>query len=258
MSQLSYNDNGQGKVVVLIHGFCESKELWKDFEIHLSKKYRVISPDLPGFGESPLNNSDFGVEYYAEIIHGLLQELHITECSMIGHSLGGYVTLAFAEEYPSLLNGLGLFHSTAYADSEEKKEGRNKTIQFLWKHGVKMFAQSFVAPLFYQNNREQLKKEIEFMTSIASAASLNGVVEASKAMRDRKDRTAVLKNADVPVLFIAGKADSVVPLEKSLEQCALPKDSHVYFLSDTAHMGMFERKKETIKILEGFINFLNN
>jgi pimeloyl-ACP methyl ester carboxylesterase len=258
MSQLSYNDNGQGKTVVLIHGFCESKELWKDFEVLLSKKYRVISPDLPGFGESPLNNSDFGVEYYADVIYGLLQELHVSECTMIGHSLGGYVTLAFAEKHPSLLNGFGLFHSTAFPDSEEKKVGRNKTIQFLWKHGVKMFAQSFVSPLFYQANREKLKKEIEFMTSIASAPSLNGVVEASKAMRDRKDRTAVLKNAHVPVLFIVGKEDSVVPLEKNLEQCALAKDCHVYFLSDASHMGMFERKNETIKIVEGFISFLNN
>lgn len=222
------------------------------------KKYRVITPDLPGFGESPLNNSDFGIEYYAEIIYGLLLELHIEQCTMIGHSLGGYVTLAFAEKYPSLLNGFGLFHSTAYADSEEKKEGRNKTIQFLWKHGVKMFARSFVTPLFYQNIREKLKKEIEFMTSIASAASLNGVVEASKAMRDRPSRIEVLKNSDVPVLFIAGKEDSVVPLEKSLEQCALAKDCHVYFLSDTAHMGMFERKNETIKIVESFISFVNN
>jgi pimeloyl-ACP methyl ester carboxylesterase len=258
MSQLSYNDNGAGNILVLLHGFCESKAVWKDFEPSLSKKFRVICPDLPGFGESPLNKTNISIEYYAEVIHDLLKELNISKCTLIGHSLGGYVALAFAEKYPSLLNGLGLFQSTAFPDSEEKKEGRNKTIKFLEKHGVKMFAESFVAPLFYQQNREKLQKDIDFMTSIATGSSLNGVIEATKAMRDRKDRIHVLKNINVPVLFIAGQEDTVIPLEKTLEQCALPNDSHVHFLSGTGHMGMFERKKETIKIVEGFINFINN
>jgi pimeloyl-ACP methyl ester carboxylesterase len=258
MSQLSYNDNGKGNTLVLIHGFCESKELWKDFEIILSKKFRVITPDLPGFGGSPLRKTNISIEYYADMIYDLLKELKINKCTIIGHSLGGYITLALAEKYPSILNGFGLFQSTAFADSEEKKEGRNKTINFLQKHGVKVFAHSFVAPLFHLVNRERLKNEIEFMTSIASSSSLEGVIEASMAMRDRKERTDVLKTTQVPVLFIAGKDDSVVPLEKTLEQCSLPKDCYTCFLSDTGHMGMFERKNETIKIIDGFLGLLNH
>jgi pimeloyl-ACP methyl ester carboxylesterase len=258
MSQLSYNDNGKGNVVVLIHGFCESKKIWAAFEAFLSKKYRVLCPDLPGFGESPLRAEGISIEYYAELIADLLKELNIKKCTLIGHSLGGYIALAFAEKYPSLLNGFGLFQSTAFADSEEKKEGRDKTILFLKKHGVKLFAQSFVAPLFHQASREKLKNDIDFMTSIASSSTLEGTIEASKAMRDRKERIEVLKNSQVPVLFIAGKEDTVVPLSKSLEQCSLAQDNHVYFLSGTAHMAMFERKNETIKIVDNFISFINN
>jgi pimeloyl-ACP methyl ester carboxylesterase len=251
---LHYTESGRGKTLVLIHGFCESNEIWKKFQLRLSQKYRVICPDLPGFGKSPLKVKDIGVAYYAEMLKELLSFLNVEQCCMIGHSLGGYVTLAFAEKYSSMLNSFGLFHSTAFADNIEKKESRNKTIQFIEKHGVEMFAQSFVAPLFYTENRAWLKKEIAFMTSVASASSKEGVIEATKAMRDRQDRTSVLKNTNLPVLFIIGKEDTAVPLEKSLEQCHLPGNSTTHFLKDTSHMGMFERPDDIIRAIEQFMD----
>jgi pimeloyl-ACP methyl ester carboxylesterase len=251
---LHYTESGRGKTLVLVHGFCESNLIWKKFQTQLSAKYRVICPDLPGFGKSPLKVKDISIAYYAEMLKELLLFLNVEQCCMIGHSMGGYVTLAFVEKYPSMLNSFGLFHSTAFADSAEKKESRNKTIQFIEKHGVEMFAQSFVAPLFFVGNRTQLKEEIELMTSIAAFSSKEGVIEATKAMRDRQDRTGVLKNTNLPVLFIVGKEDTSVTLEKSLEQCYLPGNSTTCFLSNTGHMGMFERPDDTIRIIEKFMD----
>jgi pimeloyl-ACP methyl ester carboxylesterase len=252
---LEYNDTGHGFPLVLLHGFCESRSLWKYCEKELSAHYRVISPDLPGFGESRLEDSNISIEYFAEKIKYLLDELKIEKCIMIGHSLGGYITLAFAEKYELRLKGIGMFHSTAFADTEEKKENRNKTIEFIRKHGVPMFAQSFVPPLFSLRNRELLKIEIQELIEISSSSSEAGVIETTKAMRDRKDRVHVLKAVNFPVLYVVGKKDGSVPLEKSLEQCYLPKHSIVHFLENAGHMGMIENKPETIKILHNFTDF---
>ncbi len=252
---LEYNDTGHGFPVLLIHGFCESRTLWKYCEPDLAKYFRVLTPDLPGFGESRLEESEVSMEYFAEQIKDLLDALKIEKCIMIGHSLGGYVTLAFAEKYENYLNGMGLFHSTAFADSEEKKENRNKTLDFIQKHSVEIFAQSFVPPLFSLGSKGRLKKEIEELIHTAATSSELGVLETTKAMRDRKDRTNVLKTVGIPVLFVAGKLDNAIPLQKTLEQCYLPKHSIVHFLEGIGHMGMIENKEDSIKILINFTSF---
>jgi pimeloyl-ACP methyl ester carboxylesterase len=252
---LEYNDSGNGFPLLLLHGFCENRTVWKYCEKELATHYRVIIPDLPGFGESRLEETEVSMEYFAEQVRKLLDDLKIEKCIMIGHSLGGYVTLAFAEKYESHLTGMGMFHSTAFADAEEKKENRNKTIEFIQKHGVPEFAESFVPPLFSLKNKDLFKPEIKELTFAAAASSEQGVIETTKAMRDRKDRTEVLKSVNIPVLFVAGKLDGVIPLEKSLQQCHLPKHSIVHFLEGTGHMGMIEKKQETIKILIHFAAF---
>ncbi len=252
---LEYNDSGNGFPLILIHGFCESKALWKYCEKELSLHYRVIAPDLPGFGESRLIETGISMDYFATQVKELLDDLKIDQCILVGHSLGGYVALAFAEKYENRLRGFGLFNSTAFADSEERKESRNKTIAFIEKHGVRLFGESFVGPLFSLRNRELLKTEIQELIQVASTSSEIGVIETTKAMRDRPDRTGLLKNVSVPVLFVIGKRDGTIPLEKSLEQCHLPKHSIVHFLQDCGHMGMIENKPETIHILRNFANF---
>ena len=253
---LIYNDVGNGFPIVLIHGFCESKELWKDFEKALSQNYRVISPGLPGFGKSPLKKKDFNIRYLADKINDLLTELNISECAMIGHSLGGYVTLAFAEKYEKKLKAIGLFHSTAYPDSPEKKKARNKTIEFIEKHGVETFASTFVPPLFHEKHREALKETIDWLTSVAATTSKESVIATLKAMRERKTRIEVLKNIKVPVLFIIGEDDSAIQLDASLEQASFPDKAVKHILSETGHMGMFERKEETLKIVQDFLMLL--
>ena len=253
---LSYNDLGNGYPVVLIHGFCESKELWKDFEQKFSADYRIISPDLPGFGNSPLKKKDITIEYLAEKVNDLLVHLGIEQCVMIGHSLGGYVALAFAEKYERKLKGLGLFHSTAFPDSAEKRKARNKTIEFLEKHGVEAFATSFVPPLFYPPNREPLKDTIQRLIEIVSSTSKESIIATIKAMRDRKSRIDVLKEIKAPVLFIIGEEDGAIPLDASLEQAAIPAKAVKNILPNTGHMGMFEKKEETLKILEDFLMVL--
>lgn len=254
---LSYVEKGQGPVIVFIHGFCESKLLWSDFVDFISPSARVVTLDLPGFGDTPLDQKEVTMEYYADKVHQLLQSLNISKCCIVGHSLGGYVALAFAEIYEQMLNGLVLFHSSVYEDAPEKKENRNKTIDFVRKNGTLPFVSTLIPSLFYSPNKERLKDLVDLTTSIASRTLPEGIIAASEAMRDRKDRADLVQRLSIPVLFIIGKEDAAVPIEKSLQQCHLAKNSIAYFLGETGHMGMFEKREETQQMVKAFVNMLN-
>jgi pimeloyl-ACP methyl ester carboxylesterase len=249
---MSNTDMASNNALVFLHGFCESKELWAKFTEPLQQKFRIIALDLPGFGDNTSQVEDYSMEGMADHVKYQLDILKVKNCILIGHSMGGYVSMAFAEKYGSMLKGLCLFHSSALPDTNEKKENRDKTIEFVEKHGVDKFMQTFVEPLFFVENRKKLRKEIDLMIEIGKATPKDSITKGLAAMRDRPDRKDVLKKVKFPVLFIFGKEDGAVPLDKALEQCHLPHNSMVNFLAKTGHMGMFERTYETRKGIEKF------
>lgn len=251
--KLPFHDSGTGSTVVLLHGYCESRQVWASFIDRLDKKFRVVTLDLPGFGNYSKPVEDFSVEAMADYVSQALTELEVVKCVLIGHSLGGYVALAVAEKYPELLLGLGLFHSTALADSEEKKENRTKMVAFQEQHGLEKFISSFFPPLFFEENRPRLQAEIERLVETGQKTKPEAAIGVMKAMRDRPDRTHVLREAFFPVLFIVGKEDQAVPLAQSLQQCHLPQNSTTVFLGQTGHMGLFERPLETLQAVEKFL-----
>jgi pimeloyl-ACP methyl ester carboxylesterase len=246
------DSGGTGPALVFLHGFCESKAIWQDFVTPLTADYRVILIDLPGFGGNDAPRDDYSMESGAAAVQQVLADLQLEKSLVIGHSMGGYVALALAEKYPQLLAGLVLFHSSALADTEEKKDNRNKTIAFIHKQGVDKFMDTFVAPLFYEGNREAKKDAIALLTQIGKQSPEPAILGALAGMRDRQDRSQVLKTVDFPVMIIAGKQDPAVALEQTLQQCHLPQESHTLFLDQTGHMGMFEKPRETLLALQGF------
>ncbi|WP_194775186.1 alpha/beta fold hydrolase [Pararhodonellum marinum] len=248
---IRYTDQGKGNPVILIHGFCESKEMWRAFEKELSLRYRVLCPDLPGFGESPLQEENINLEEVAVLMQEWMEELGIEGAVVIGHSLGGYVALAMAELMGNRLKGLGLFHSTAFSDDEEKIKIRNRTITFVKKYGVETFVTSFIPQLFPEHHRTDLAETIQEIVEMAKNTSLNGLVAFTKAMRDRKDRSQVLGEFAGRKLFIAGTLDGAVPLASSRRQKNMVDDYHE--ISDCGHMGMFEKEKETLEVVDNFL-----
>ncbi|WP_205501610.1 alpha/beta fold hydrolase [Rufibacter psychrotolerans] len=248
---LAHTVSGVGPTLVFLHGFCESQDLWTDFVKPLTDQFRVVTLDLPGHGQSSVPES-FSMASQAQRVHETLQALNVNKCLLVGHSMGGYVALAFAEKYPEKLRGLCLFHSSALPDSEEKKENRNKTMEFVQKHGLEKFMDSFVAPLFAAANRDKCQKAIEKMQAIGKATPVETVLGCLQAMRDRQDRTLVLKEASFPVLFMVGKEDPAVPLEAALQQCHLPAQSMAYFMGQVGHMGMLEKTGATRQSLLKF------
>lgn len=250
---ITYTDKGTGPVVVFVHGFCESKDIWVTFADKLSSKYRVICLDLPGFGESLLDRDAVSMEWFADEVHQLIKLLDISSFTFIGHSLGGYVGLAYAEKYAQHLTGFCLFHSTAYADSEERKINRDKTVVFIYKYGADMFTQSFIEPLFLLKNRQTLKNEIAELKSIAKQSSEKGIIATTMAMRDRPDRTHVLAALKIPVLIIGGKNDATIPIAKLEELSQLSTSIQLAEIEECGHMGMYEQKEKTFHVLSAFL-----
>jgi pimeloyl-ACP methyl ester carboxylesterase len=253
---LSYYTVGGGKPLVLVHGFCESNQIWQSVLPTLAQQYTVIAVDLGGFGGSAdLLPHPTTTESLAEQIKELLWALGVNQAVWLGHSLGGYVSLAFAEKYPAQMKGLGLIHSTALPDSEEKKKVRQKVIDFVEKNGVQPFIDDFVEPLFYYKRHPELQGSIRVVQEIAAQTPLKTVVEVTKAMRDRPDRTHVLTQASYPVLLAIGREDGAVPFETYIPQLTLAPDTLVHIWADTAHMGMYERPEEMQKLLKYFADY---
>jgi pimeloyl-ACP methyl ester carboxylesterase len=246
---IHFQEEGSGFPVILVHGFCETHEIWKSFSKALANEYRVISIDLPGFGQSKLLRAPFSISNVAIKIHNFLQALHISSCVAIGHSLGGYITLAMVEKQPERFRAFCLFHSTAYPDSEEKKNSRNKVIEFVTANGVAPFIESFIPPLFY----DQTNPHIEEAVRIGLKTPQNTLITYVAAMRDRPDRTHVVRDFNGPVLFIAGEKDGVVSQEAIHSQSRLASNPTVYLATGVAHMGMFEDPAGTIGQTKAFL-----
>lgn len=246
------DSGGEKPALIFLHGFCESKQIWEPFTQPLKQHYRIILLDLPGFGDNSSLPADYSMEASATFVQSILTYLQVQKGILVGHSMGGYVALAFAQKYPEWLAGLCLFHSSALPDTDEKKQNRNKSIEFIRKHGLAVFMDSFVAPLFYEGNREAQAETIKLLAEVGKRALPEAVIGTVEAMRDRPDRTQVLQEANFPVLFIAGKYDQAVTLEQTLQQCYLPKEAHVLFLDKTGHLGMFEKPAETLATLKSF------
>ncbi len=239
--------------VLFLHGFCENKEIWTRFIKPMGNAYRILTIDMPGFGESRVNPNYNSVEEMAAEIDWLINTLNLSQVVVVAHSLGGYVALALAERSPQKIAGLCLFHSTAFSDTEEKKQTRNKTADFIDKNGVPPFIDNFVPPLFFKDRHEELKEEIELARQICLTTPQETAVAVTKAMRDRPDRTHVLKAAHYPVLFIAGKDDEAVPFQMAKEQFFMPDHSITQVLARTGHMGMLEHPEQTRQMVEKFV-----
>ena len=251
-----YRTVGLGKTVVLLHGFAEDGEIWNNQVNFLKDHFRLIIPDIAGSGNSEVVQ-DANIDTYADIV----KEIVDIECpdadpiTLIGHSMGGYITLAFAEKYPQLLDSFGLFHSTAFADSEEKKQVREKAIDFMNDKGPALFLKTSTPALFTTKFAEKYPEQIEALIERGKKFTAEALVQYYKAMIARPDRTEVLKTFDKPILFIIGEFDNAIPLQSSLQQCYLPMQSHVNLLEQSAHMGMWEEASKSNQILLKFLQY---
>ena len=250
--KILYRSIGSGDPVMLVHGFGEDGKVWNKQVEHLKKKYHLIVPDLPGSGKSEMI-ADMSMEGLGEVLHTIIHEENIDKCTVIGHSMGGYITLALVESYWNHVNAFALFHSSAFADSEEKKETRKKGIEFIKQHGPFEFLKTATPNLFSPNSKETVPGSITKFIESLKDFTTPALIAYYNAMMARPDRTHILKNTKNPVLFIAGEHDNAVPLADILKQCHLPEKSYFHVLKNSGHMGMMEETETANRILEDFL-----
>ncbi len=247
-----YRKYGCGKAVMLVHGFGEDGNIWEHQIAFLQKDFLLIIPDLPGSGKSEmLEGNNISIADYAEVLNEILFAENIAQCCMLGHSMGGYITLVFAEKYSSLLNSFGLVHSSAFADTETKISTRKKAIEFTLANGSLAFLKTSTTNLFY--DKEKNKIAIENLIAAGKNFHSNALIQYYNAMITRADTTEVLKTFTKPIIFIIGQYDLAVPFTDSMQQTYLPSYAYIHILHSSAHMGMLEEIEKTNTVLAGFL-----
>jgi pimeloyl-ACP methyl ester carboxylesterase len=248
----TFSKKNAAQTIILLHGFCEDSRMWDDWLKLLPDDHNYLRIDLPGFGQSELHDN-LTVESLADAVRAVLEGEGIQKCLLTGHSMGGYVSLAFAEKYGGMLTGLCLFHSQAHADTEEKKTARLKSVEFVERNGHILYVRQLIPKLFAYDYSKGYPSEVNRLIFHASKYDPAGIIAALHAMRQRPDRQSVLENIDCPVLFFIGKKDAAVPLENSLEQTHLPNISDIQIYPNVGHMGMFEAPRKTAKAFRSFV-----
>jgi pimeloyl-ACP methyl ester carboxylesterase len=248
---MKYTTTGNGKPIVLIHGFGEDSKIWQLQVKVLQEIAQVIVPELPGTGRTAMEPV-VTMESMADGIAEILDHEKITKAIIIGHSMGGYITLAFAEKYPERLTAFGLVHSTAYADSEQKKAARYKSMEFIRQHGTSAFLESTTPNLFAAENRPVMDKTIRDLALSVAYILPGALISFLEAMIKRNDKTLILRESRVPVLFIVGKEDQAVPFSDTMQQVHLPELSYIHILQQSGHMSMLEETEKCTKAILQF------
>ena len=248
-TNISYSDTGKGTAIVLLHGFLENKGMWDFYIPELSKKNRIITIDLLGHGETECLSYVQTMEDNADAVHAVLSELRIRKAIFVGHSMGGYVALAFAELYPDTIKGLVLLNSTARADSEERKTNRDRAIKAVKQSFINFISLS-IANLFSENNRERLAAVIEKVKKEALHTPLQGIVASLEGMKIRQDREVLLHLTPFPKLLILGEKDPVLNYEETKEQIENTTVKLVTF--PDGHMSHIENQDQLLIVLLAF------
>ncbi|GIP40915.1 alpha/beta hydrolase [Paenibacillus sp. J31TS4] len=250
-TELAYLTRGEGsEALVLLHGFCGSSAYWEPVLPHLPPELPVLVPDLRGHGDSSAPEGPYSMEGMAEDLALLFEELGLTRVVLLGHSLGGYVTLAFAEQTPKWLAGFGLVHSTPLPDDKAGKAKRDASIETIRSKGMETFAEGLIPNLFTEAYREDNPQSVAAMTEVAQRTSPAAAIAALQGMKARPDRSQVIERAALPVLLIAGEGDSIAPPAKAFAAAAPSGVQTV--LSHSAHMGMFEETEEMARVVGAF------
>lgn len=248
--ELSYSDFGKGAAVVLLHGFLESKMMWTEIQLLLAVRNRVIAIDLPGHGESGCLGYIHTMEDMADAVHAVLHDLRIRKAIFIGHSMGGYVSLAFAELYPDMVKGIVLQNSTSRPDSDERKINRDRAIRAV-KQNYAAFIKLSIANLFSESNRERLAAEIDVVRDEALKTPLQGIIAALEGMKVRKDREVILHFAPCPVMLVLGKEDPVLDYSETVTQLEGTSAQLISF--PDGHMSHIENRDGLVQALKHFI-----
>lgn len=247
-------DSGKGeKCVVLLHGYLESMYVWDDFLPLLTPRVRVVTVDIPGHGISDAIAEIHTMELMADTLRDMLDAMGIERVTMVGHSMGGYIALAFCEKYPERLDGVVLLSSTPNADTDEKRENRRREIALVRAGKKDMLATVAPEAGFAEQNRKRLRDYIEDLVEQVHMTDEDGIVALLEGMIARKDQNEMLRQSAVRQLFILGKKDGYIPVEVAEAFIAKNPQAEVVWLEESGHMGFIEEPAACAEALLRFV-----
>ncbi len=250
--KVKYSDLGKGNAIVLLHGYLETGEVWNPLEKLLAANHRVISIDLPGHGGSEVAGEPHTVEYMAGAVRAVIKDAGEKKVLLAGHSLGGYVTLAFAEKYPELLSGYVLLHSHPYADSPEAITKRKREI-FVVRAGKKdVMYPANISMMFAEQNLTKMPEALARSKKIASQNSAEGIIAMLNAMMARPSRISLVESGALPLLWILGRHDLYFSPEKALGEIKIPGNARVVILENSGHLGFVEEPDLVTELINEF------
>jgi len=251
---IHYTDQGKGHVIALVHGYLETSEIWAGFATRLSENFRVITVDLPGHGKSDSFSDVHTMEFMAGMLAKLFENLEAGKLFLVGHSLGGYVTLAFADLFPEMLSGYCLFHYQPFADTPETVEKREKEIGLAGEGRKDLFCQANVTRMFATENLEKFSPALMKSREIALAIPGEAIIAVLKGMIARPSRVRVLESGIVPCLWVLGAQDNYINCEAVRTKVHLPGNAQVVVLNNSGHMGFIEEEERSLRVITDFVN----
>ncbi len=238
-AKVVYSQIGSGQPILLLHGFLEDRSMWAGFVLELAQKFNVISIDLLGHGETDSFGYVHSMQHHAEAVKTVLDAEAIDKVNIIGHSMGGYIALAFAKLFPEMVSKLVLFHSTAFADSDDRKKDRERVIQLV-QRSKSVYIKTVLPSLFADDTRKGLKDEIQGLIDLANGFPKQGIVANIRGMMDREERIDVLRDAAIPKLIIHGELDPIISTNDMKSLADLNPNIQLKIVAGIGHMGHLE------------------
>ena len=246
---------GKGKeIILLLHGYLESIEVWEELGGMLGKSFRVIAIDLPGHGMSTCGDKQIvTIDYMAESVAAVLEKANVNKCTIVGHSMGGYVAVALADLYPRLVERLVLFHSSPGAETPEKKQNRLREISLIEEGKKELLANINPGKGFAAQNLYQCAETIDELSLQVMMTDDEAIISVLKGMMKRPDRSNVFAAFPRPKLMIFGRDDNYIPIETAEAFIEKFPDAQHCWLEKSGHMGFIEEPDASLEILTQFI-----
>jgi pimeloyl-ACP methyl ester carboxylesterase len=249
---ISDTEKGE-KTVALLHGYLETSEVWADFAKLLKPHFRVIVIDLPGNGLSGTNRDENSMEFIADVLAEVLNHSKINRATVVGHSMGGYAALAFAEKYGEQTEKLCLFHSTPNPDTEEKKQNRDREISLIEEGKLNLILKINIANMFADENLRKMEEAIAMISENATISESEGIIACLRGMKSRKDMNLFLEKFDKPLLFIFGRKDKYISETAATGLIEKFPNAETLILENSGHAGFLEEPEISSQKLIEFI-----
>ncbi len=251
-TDIYYYKKGSGKAIVLIHGFLENNKMWNVLVNKIKEDHSVVVLDLLGHGKSNGLCDVHTMEQQAKVVNDVMNRLDIMNAVIVGHSMGGYISMAFVELFPEKVSGLILLNSHPFSDNDEKKSARERAISTVKKNYI-AYVKAAIPSFFAPDNRSRYKAKIDKLIDEALSMTPENIVAALRGMMLRPDRSELFcKRTSYPKMWIVGKKDPLMDADKVLELANRCKYVDYIELSE-GHMSYVENSKEMPNIIYKFL-----